>query len=161
VAGAKHGPNRLDRYRDIHETVMAQYRDSGFLLEDDLDFLPDGDGVIALVGTITLDGGIRLDVAKKLRVLEGEGATATVQTFAYSYNANIVGLGNILRYCSPHEDHNQFHHKHTFDVLAGDRSGTVTEVAEDDWPTLGQVFEELHEWFCANGEQLSAVVSQR
>lgn len=140
---------------------MARYRDSGFLLDDDLDFMPDGDGVIALVGTITFDGGIRLDVAKKLRILEGEASTAMVQTFAYAYNANVAGLGNILRYCSPHDDHNEFHHKHTYDLLAGDRSGTVTEIDADSWPTLGEVFGELHAWFCTHAEQLAAVARQR
>lgn len=161
MGGSKHAPNRLDRYRDIHETVMGQYRDRGFLLNDDLSFEPDGMGNFVLMGRIDFEHGLYIDVTKKLCILDGEDETATVRTFAYTYNAVLTGVGNILRYCSPHHDHHCFHHKHTYDVFRGDRTGTVTKEDAENWPTLGQVFEELYRWSCENLEDLQTASLSR
>jgi len=39
---------------------------------------------------------------------------------------------------------------HRYDVFAGDRKGVVEEFRGGDWPTLGEVLEELRIWYYAN-----------
>ena len=152
----KHGPNRLDRYQEIHETVMGHLRDEGFVLSDTLAFSDLGDGVIELEGHIHCRGGIRLEVEKLLDVLSGDGATAMVQTFAYSYHACLEGgRGNIVRYDSAHPDHNQDHHVHRYDVFAGDVEGSVEMLGHDGWPTLGDVLHELRDWYYEHSDKLT------
>lgn len=56
-----------------------------------------------------------------------------------SYNVRIQGVGNVVRYDSGHIDHNTDHHVHHYDVLNGDRTGTVTIYGEAGWPTLAEV----------------------
>ena len=110
---------------------------------------------MVMLGTICCAGGILIDVTKKLRIVDGDGATVRVQTFAHSYNASLQGRGNILRYCSPHDDHNKFHHVHRFDVWGGDHQGSVDEVSADDWPTLGDVLHGLQRWSREHADRLA------
>ena len=152
---SKHGPNRLDRYRQIHETVMDRFRDQGFVLSDDLAFADVGGGVIRLEGTIHCEHDLYIVVTKALEILDGDGSSAFVQTFEYTYNAALRGVGNVFRYDSAHADHNQEHHVHRYDVLNGDMSGKVDLHGPDGWPTLGDVIEELRGWAADNSEALA------
>lgn len=186
MGGSKHGPNTFRDYESIHETVMARLVDSGFVLSADLAFRNlglsnDGTATIFLgapapdddddapprEGHIECLGGIRLKVEKYIEVLEGEGANALVRTFGYSYNASIGARGNILRYCAPHArpgeadpiEHHHHHHKHRFDPL---RVGAPVDVvmisSEDDRPTLGEVIEELRDWYYEHYELIEGHV---
>jgi hypothetical protein len=152
VAESNHGPNRITNYFETHETIMGQFVDRGFILSDTLEVLPYGARYIVITGSLACLGDIRLDVSKLLEVVDGEGGMARVQTVEYSYNANLPGVGNILRYDSPHPDHNCFHHVHRFDVFDGDREGRA-EACE--WPHLGDVIGELEAWFYDNYERLN------
>ncbi len=172
MAGAKHGPNRLDRYWAIHETVMQTFRDRGFVLEDDLQLDANGDGRFLITGRIICEGGLYITVTKVLRILSGDGPTSEVQTEAYSYNAVLGGVDNVFRYDSPHisqqdqqgherPDHHQIHHKHTYDVLGDKSQLPIAEVSAADWPTLGEVIEELADWYYANFEAVEAARARR
>lgn len=159
--GDKHGPNRFDRYQEIHETVMERLRKEGFILSDNLEFRVLGNGLIELEGLIECLGGIRVEVDKLIEVISGDGPDALVQTARYSYNASLAGRGNILRYDNPHKDrggdspdHHKDHHVHRYDVFVGDRSGTVAVHGPDGWPTLGEVLCELRDWYYANIDRL-------
>lgn len=149
--GDKHGPNRLTNYYETHETIMGQFASRGFVLENTLVLNPIGAGVLTLSGVVSCSGGIVLDVLKILRV-EGVDGDAVVQTMVYNYNARLKGIGNILRYDSPHEDHNRFHHVHRFTVFDGDHDGWVGQC---EWPTLGDVITELEAWFYQHYERLT------
>jgi hypothetical protein len=92
-------------------------------------------------------------VHKIIQVLPQPKGEPLVQTVDYSYNARVRGLGNIFRYDFPHSDHNRFHHVHRFDAFADHEQETVQEC---EWPTLGQVLEELERWYYLNREQLPA-----
>ena len=153
MPGSKHGPNKLSNYREVHSTWMHRLRAEGFVLDDGVEFQLFGAGYIVLAGRIECVAGICVDVWKVLRV-DGKGASALVQTIEYSYNATITGLGNILRYDSPHDSHRLHHHVHHYDVLAGDRDGTVEDTSDTDWPTLGEVLEELRDWYYTNFDRL-------
>jgi hypothetical protein len=163
VPAAKHGPNRFDRYLAIHNTVMDRYRDHGFILTDDLEVRDLGNEQILMEGTITCADGVYIAVTKMLRILDGDGSTATVQTIAYSYSAVLAGRGNIFRYCAPHDltdgvEHHSYHHVHRFSVFDDDSHGTISRLSEDDWPTLGEVIEELRGW-CADHAHRLAVLA--
>ena len=70
------------------------------------------------------------------------------RTYQYKYNANITGGTPLLRYCSPHEDyeeegaapHHSHHHKHDF---TKNPKGDVTLLGPDEWPHVGEFFEEI------------------
>ena len=130
---------------------MGRFVDSGFIIEDTLSIYPYGARLIIITGSLPCLGDIRLDVHKLLRfVTEDQGPNELVQTIEYSYNANLP-IGNIVRYDSPHPDHNQFHHVHRFNVFDGDHIG---EVSECEWPTLGEVIGELEMWYYENYHRL-------
>lgn len=149
----KHGPNRLDNYTQIHDTCMQRFLRDGFIIAEALRFENLGNGYIAIVGTIDCMGGVVLEVDKLLAIQEGEGADALVQTVIYTYHAHVAGQGNILRYDSPHPDHNQFHHVHRY-KFDGDGADHVTELTWEDVPTLAEVVEELRTWVYQRWERL-------
>lgn len=134
---------------------MGQYVARGFVTRDDVQIEDLGNGEIWMHGEIWCDGGVRVTVDKYLMVVN-EGPPVVVQTRDYSYNASLSGRGNIFRYCSPHADHNCFHHRHDFDAFAKDPSETETIARiPGDWPTLGDVIEELFKWTWTNYEHLT------
>jgi hypothetical protein len=110
--GGKHSPIELGKYLSIHQAAMGS-------LERDGRVLPGGDQLsvqrvergVLIEGRIRCPGGIAIDVTKVLAVLSGEGDTAIVQTVAYTYHVRIEGLGNLLRYCGPHDDEAHRDHK--------------------------------------------------
>jgi hypothetical protein len=133
-------------------------------LEREGSVLPGGDGLVfdpapqgvLISGRVQCAGSIMIDVAKRLTVLSGEGEMAIVQTVAYTYHAVVEDVGNLFRYCGPHADHNQFHHKHQYDVLSGDVEGTVIQVEADARPTLAEVIREACAWYYAHAEEVEA-----
>lgn len=159
MGGAKHGPNRFDRYLAIHDTIMAKFASDGFVEDDGVVFSDLGAGEILVEGKIQCVGGICIRVIKTLAVVSGVRAEALVRTTSYSYNVFADGIGNVFRYCSPHDteeqpDHKPFHHKHVYDLLAGDVTGRVEEVGDDAWPTLGEVIEQARDWYHHNVTEL-------
>jgi hypothetical protein len=151
VAGDPHGPNKFSSYIETHETIMGRFVDGGFVIEDTLNIYPVGARLVVITGSLPCLGDIRLDVRKLLRfVSEVEGPNELVQTVEYNYNASL-DIGNIVRYDSPHPDHNQFHHVHRFNVFDGDHIGEVSACA---WPTLGDVIGELEGWYYDNYHRL-------
>lgn len=130
---------------------MRALQDRGFVLFDDVTAAPIGNGLLEMTGRIECLGGIEVTVEKILRMEKQPKGEPTVQTTDYHYNARLKGVGNILRYDSPHVDHNGFHHVHRYDVFSGDSDGTVQACL---WPTLGQVLEELEEWYYDNRDKI-------
>jgi hypothetical protein len=143
----KHSPNRFGNYRSTHETVIEQFKNRGFILSEDLNFVAI-DGFILLEGTIHCAGHIHITVEKRMKVLNGDGENAMVERVAYSYNVSLSQRGNIFRYDSPHSTHNKQNHLHRFDVLNNDHDGTISFIEDEDaTPTLGEVISEAEEWY--------------
>jgi len=154
--GKKHGPNKLSNYLETHETVMQQFVSGGFVLSNGLSFWPYGHGLFLITGDVRCLGGVILRVAKVLAVVGGDKGNPLVQTEAYSYNAYLEGIGNIVRYDSPHSaEHRPVHHVHRYDVLHDDLEGTVEDVPEDAWPTIGDLLTELEGFYYDNFDTLS------
>lgn len=111
-----------------------------------------------MFGEIGCLGGIVIRVEKRLIVVEGEGVDVAVQTQWYSYNVSIRNGHNIFRYDNQHDDasfrdHPDPHHKHVFDWRTGDEE-EIQWVGAQGWPNLGEVIEEVYEWYWANKEAL-------
>lgn len=131
-------------------------RRGDFVTAENLAFDEVGHGLISLSGTITCVSGIYIDVSKNLRILGGHGPNARVQTHSYTYNAVIGKLGNIVRYDSPHPTHNQEHHVHRYDPLAGDSDGRIEFLFDEERrPTLGEVIAEVAEWYYDNVDEIT------
>ena len=135
---------------------MEQFLREDFVLSENLSFEDLGDGFLILEGRIECVGNIYIDVFKRIEILEGDGANALVQTIDYSYNAVVRGIGNILRYDSPHPDHNHEHHRHYFDVFNREEILPPTFIADEHQrPTLGEVIEEVRGWYFDNLDELT------
>lgn len=148
----RHGPNRFKNYRETHETVMNQFMGRDFVGSETLTFNPVPRAFL-LEGEIACLGEIVVTVEKYIEILEGQGDNATVQTIWYSYNASVSNRGNILRYDNQDYDylrpgHLDEHHKHIFDWHSGDEgAGSPIWVGKQNWPTLGDVLQELQDWY--------------
>ena len=140
---------------------MQRLAREGFVLRDNVKLHEMGDGVLEMSGDIECDGGILVEVQKMLRIISGEGREAYVQTVEYSYNAKLSSMRNILRYCSPHDDggsHHGEHHKHYLDETGVER---IKVIGADQWPTLGQVLEELRVWLSDHADLAQPVHTRR
>ena len=142
---------------------MDQVVRGGFVSAHDLRVSGFGEGYLHIDGVIHCAGGIVIDVNKRLELLEGEGASTLVQTDSYRYHVRLPGQGSIFRYDSPHPipengvapPHHLEHHVHRFDVLAGDKRGTIECIYDvERVPTLREVIDEAADWFYANTEAI-------
>jgi hypothetical protein len=146
-------PRRLRRYlREVDEAIEQAAR-SRFYISHDLRYSTEP-GVIVLAGTIFCEGGIRIEVTERLRVLRESTwlrrkNNPLVELLSYENNAVLLNRGTIFRYNSPHEDHNHFHHVHRVDVL-GTGQKTLSSVGEADVPSLRQLVNEAEEWYWAH-----------
>lgn len=124
---------------------MADLLAEGFVVQDDcrFTFLP---GLVILEGTIVCLDGITLDIRKEIKVLDGRGMGARVQTRRFRYHAWVRGVHNVLRYESAHE-HREHAHKHVYDTFGyGGETAVIELPTEDEIPTLGEVIRELQSW---------------
>lgn len=136
---------------------MDQMRRREFVGDDSLRLENIGSGVLAMTGEIGCRGQIVVQVEKYLLIFDGEGLDANVQTFDYKYNAFVRGRNNILRYDNAHSypGHGDAHHKHMFDWQTGEQLPGFPEwVGENGWPTLGEVLEEVEQWYWGNRDDL-------
>lgn len=87
---------------------------------------------------------IRVDIRKDVLIEDYRGRLRA-KTFAYSYSANLPNPDgrNLIRYCSPHEDHNKFHHKHDYTT----NPTTVSKIGSDEYPHVNEFLHEVLESF--------------
>lgn len=134
-----HKPQKFNAYFKVHEAYLEQFRKEGLVLKDTLHTYPvKGTPFWLMEGEIWLRGNLRMTVERTLRAFRGPDGMY-VFTTKYSYNLTKQGTGNVFRYCSPHETHNQFHHKHIFDPPGKEID---LKVITGEWPTLGDAIRE-------------------
>jgi hypothetical protein len=141
---------------------MEDHESTGFVLPNGnrLQFSDYGDSLFLITGDIQCLGAIVVTVFKVLMAVDGEPPDPRVMTIGYSYNVRVQGLGNIVRYDSPHAPtHHPFHHVHRYDVFAEpkDEEGTVRKIEEGDQPTIGELLTELEDFYYQNIERLPKV----
>lgn len=157
--GIKHQPSRFGRYQEVHNTVISQFQARSFVGPETLVFDPAAYGIL-LKGEIGCRGNIVVNVDKFIEILDGSGETAIVQTRWYSYNVFVRGYYNIFRYDNQDADylrqgHLDEHHKHHFDWRIGrELHGSPEWIGADKWPTLGNVLEEVEDWYWTHQAEL-------
>jgi hypothetical protein len=73
-------------------------------------------------------------------IISGLITKKRAKTFNYSYNAwDPKTNKNLIRYCSPHLDHNKFHHKHDYTVDPDE----TNKIGNDEWPHVSEFLEEV------------------
>jgi len=158
----RHGPNRFSSYQEIHRTVLDQFKSRDFIGTETLEFTPFPNGFL-LKGEISCLGEIVIAVEKFLDIhdlLPQPIDDFVVQTTWYSYNAFVRNHSNILRYDNQDGDdlrpgHADAHHKHSFDWLTGkEEPGSPFWVGSEGWLTLGEVIQEVEDWYWANRKDL-------
>ena len=155
MSQGKHGPCRFEAYRKNLDARLQQFLRRDFVLAESLSFNALPTDLILLEGRVECLQGLCVDVLERLRVLSGCDHNATVKRSGYSYNVALTGVGNVMRYDSPHISHRQEHHVHRYDVLSGDTEGTVEFIYdESQTPALYDVLEETSMWFYENYERL-------
>ena len=139
----KHGWNTWENYIRVHEKVLKQYQASLVnqntlydvkKITDQYYFMK-----IEKLELITNKGTtVQINIEKDVEVQPG-GRKAISRTAGYSYQSWIKGGSSLIRYCSPHETHNKFHHKHDFTK----NPATLVAVGNDAWPHVSEFFDEL------------------
>jgi hypothetical protein len=144
AAKSKHGRNTLGNYLSIHRKVLEQYQAGSpnpkiykerRLTENYLSLDVFGVRITTKKGNI-----IKVKIEKDAEVNTTTGKRPTAKTTDYSYHAYYSDGRNIIRYCSPHPYHNQFHHKH--DYINGKVNPPI-KIAPDDVPHVSEFFDEL------------------
>jgi hypothetical protein len=156
VSTDRHRPNRFSSYTKIHETVIRQFIDTGFIGSENLAFSPQPNRKIRLKGEISCLGEIIISVDKMLDILDWVDDDAIVQSRWYAYNASVKNHGNILRYDNQdfgylRPGHLDEHHRHSFDWHDGHEYPTSpTWIGRDQWPVLSDVIFEIQDWYWDN-----------
>jgi hypothetical protein len=152
---ARHGPNRFLSYKQIHDTCLRNFFDSGFLLDQTLEWsaLP---GEIELSGQLLCLGGIVIGVRKVLEVVEDHETDPLVQTVEYAYNAHLSGHGNFLR-CDnshAHPGHETDNHRHEWDYRTEEDLPGSPRCTGIDWPLLSEFIADVETWYWSHAEEL-------
>ena len=140
----KHGPNTWENYLKVHERVLRDF--SGNITTSDpqykVKYITDNYYILELnrLEVLTLKGTkIFIKIEKDIYIKEGV-RKKVAKLYAYSYHSWFKETNkNILRYCSPHEDHNKFHHRHDY---THDPMRTI-KINEDEWPHVSEFLEEI------------------
>ncbi len=143
----KHGWNSWEHYLSIHEKTLRFYNPYMTVVKTYTIFKHTTryyEIQCQQIPMRTYKGtDVRIDIKKDILVDEVNGRLQA-RTVAYSYNANLPNPNgqNLIRYCSPHEDHNQFHHKHIFMPTP-----QVLKIEDDEYPHVGEFLNEVLETF--------------
>jgi hypothetical protein len=144
----KHGWNSLEDYLYQYHRRLEDY--PGFI--EDYTFSADPvfeneRAIVSINMEIFCINKTRITVVKTAQVKFQENKFLA-KTEDYSYNASIMGKGNIFRYDNAHvhSGHKTKHHKHIFSIPGmEDRNSPIT-IEDDKWPHLHQVVEELMQY---------------
>lgn len=154
--GDPHGWNDLDSYLTIHDSWLERFQ-GFFLIENQLRLDMLGPATLVIRGRLLFAGGLFIDVDKTLEINERN----QVRTVRYSYHAGIAGRADrpVFRYdnAHTHPGHEDEHHKHIFDHRTWQEIRPPACVTRAGWPTLGQVIDELYEWWQETGQFLADV----
>src|SRR5581483_496330 len=151
----KHGWNSWDQYLAIHTRRIRDF--DHFIIDDQLTATPTK-STVTWDGVLYCEDGIEIHVRKHQAVQQMSGRPS-VRTLDYSYHVlRRVGsrVVNVLRYDDIHlqPGHQSRHHRHRYDAQ-GNEIEPPEHIGEDEWPTLGDVIEEVHSWWVEQGARPS------
>ena len=148
----RHAPNSWEQYQEIHAKKIAGYSPH-FIVNDDLvpQLTPDA---VIWRGVLYCVNAIEIHVFKVQAFFTRPDGRPAVQTQLYEYHVMLrlpQGERNLFRYDNAHAHvgHADPHHRHGYD---DDGTAQVEHLSErgwavGDWPTLGDVIDEVHEWW--------------
>ena len=149
---AKHDWNSFTDYLSIHEKTIRFYHKFMEIPKvyihkniTDYEYQLDCIGIFLYTYRGTR---LRVDIRKVIEVDPSNPRRPKARTFKYTYSANIAGGQRLFRYCSPHRDdeeegkapHHSYHHKHDY---TKNPKGEVILIGSDEWPHVGEFFEEV------------------
>lgn len=139
----KHGWNTWENYLRVHESVLKKYQTHFITQSPKYSVIRFTDQYYQLridkLELVTTKGtSIYINIEKDVEVQAG-GSKDVARTVGYSYQAWIKGGKNLIRYCSPHESHNKFHHKHDYQK---DPINPIP-INSDNWPHVNEFLDEL------------------
>ena len=138
----KHDWNNLGNYIAVHESVLKKYA-ACFANHPRYTVTRVTELMIELTVTIRfLHRGLKLDIRKTAETKSYGRGLEVARTYSYRYAA-YDKLGCVFRYCSPHESHNIFHHKHVYDPLTRRELTPPRRIGDDEYPHVHEIFEEL------------------
>jgi hypothetical protein len=150
TVAARHRWNSWEQYQAIHEKKIAGYSPH-FVVEDRLTPILTPAAVI-WEGVLYCADGLEIQVTKVQDLRRRGDGRPEVQTRAYAYHVLQrlpTGERNLFRYDNAHayEGHPDAHHRHEYDADGSARVEHLTARGwrDGDWPTLGDVLDELHE----------------
>ncbi len=139
----KHGWNTWENYLRVHESVLRKYQANFISPAPKYSVIKFTEYYYQLTlknlelktrkGTV-----VCINIEKDVEVRPG-GTKQVARTEGYSYQAWLKGGRNLVRYDSPHVNHNKFHHKHDYLYLPKD----VLPVKNDEWPHVSEFFDEI------------------
>lgn len=152
----KHDWNGLESYLATHFRHLRNWEH--FITSDSLIITPNDENGLVIERRLDCQDGLFIDIKKTIEINENN----QVRTIAYKYHAGIHGdpTRSIFRYDDAHiyvrEGHADAHHKHRFDHTTWREIDPPEWIGEERWSTLGEVIEELHEWWYETGRFLFA-----
>ncbi|MDE2903582.1 MAG: hypothetical protein OXP73_11205 [Chloroflexota bacterium] len=144
--GEKHGWLWFDRYRLIHQEVLANHP---FVVSDRTQFIEiSGSGSrIRCSGLIVCRRDIEIEVDKRLDVRTVDNRVQ-VRGARYRYHARVLdgqAGRNVLRYDSGHSHSPGVYHRHEYDLATGE--DRLTTLSREEFPVLGEMVDELAAMF--------------
>ena len=146
----KHDWNNVDDYLYQHERRLEDY--SFFIPDYNIDIIPINEPnqtpLLRISMTIKCNNGVILSVYKTAEIrsiIRRGNLIKQAKTVDYSYNAFILGKGNIFRYDNAHihPGHSTPHHKHVFNPPDKEVEDSPFPINEDEWPNMHEVINEL------------------
>ena len=146
MARLRHDWNSLENYYQVHYRVLKHYswrftstnvKYTHRQLTDQWEQLE----ILSLMFKADRGQIVELKIEKDIEV-DRSYQKPRAKTFAYSYQAKRVAPDNRIyfRFCSSHEDHNCFHHKHVFNINGTEQ---VIKIDDDKWPHVNEFFDEV------------------
>jgi len=153
--GNRRGWTSLDHYLGIHDAQLARLG-TYFVEDHDLQVELTAPDRVTIAGRIRCQHGLFVDVRKVLELNDRQ----QVRGLAYKYHAGIVGSDPrpIFRYDNAHtyarEGHPDAFHRHRYDHRSWQEIAPPEWIGDEQWPTLAEAIEELHDWWLEVGQFL-------
>ncbi len=144
----KHGWNTWENYLRVHERVLKDYS-SNIITSNPLykiERVTENYYTLELskIEVMTVKGNpVFIKIEKDIVIKEGV-RKKLAKLYSYSYHAwSKSSLKNLVRYCSPHTEHNKFHHRHDYSVSPM----KTTRVNDDEYPHVSEFLQEVIDSF--------------
>lgn len=144
---ASDGWNSYENYLAVHERRMESLSHY-FVERDSLSFVIIPPTNVLLRGSVYCRGGLVLHVENTLSINDRRQVRGS--RYRYQAQFSYPPTREIFRYDNAHDgypDHPDAFHKHVFSPLTWKSVSPPQHIGIDQWPTLYEVLDELHQWW--------------